>query len=159
MELEKLSLLRSDGAPVSVDDVRSLVPEAIPATVWGFVDAVAMRQRQRSLELMERVFDERPAPVVLAVLHRRIRELLEVQDRLANGETPGSLVRSMKLAPFRADTLARQARAWTAPELDAALVGLLQLDAQVKGVGGHGSSESRDRLAFDLWITDRVAPA
>jgi DNA polymerase III delta subunit len=157
MELEKLSLLRSDGAPVTVDDVRALVPEAIPATVWGFVDAVAMRQRQRSLELMERVFDERPAPVILAVLHRRIRELLEVQDRLANGESPGSLVRSMKLAPFRADTLARQARGWSASELDAALVGLLELDAQVKGVGGRGS-ESRDRLAFDLWITDRVAP-
>jgi len=159
MELEKLSLLRSDGVPITVDDVRALVPEAIPATVWGLVDAVAMRQRQRSLDLMERVFDERPAPVILTVLHRRIRELLEVRDRLANGETPGSLVRSMKLAPFRADTLARQARAWTAPELDASLVGLLELDAQVKGVGGHGSSESRDRLAFDLWITDRVAPA
>ncbi len=157
MELEKLSLLRSDGAPVTIDDVRALVAEAIPATVWGFVDAVAMRQRQRSLELMERVFDERPAPVILAVLHRRIRELLEVQDRLEHGESPGSLVRSMKLAPFRADTLARQARSWTANDLDAALVGLLQLDSQVKGVGGRGSSDARDRVAFDLWITDRVA--
>jgi DNA polymerase III delta subunit len=135
-----------------------LVAEAIPGTVWGFVDAVGMRQRQRSLELMERVFDERPAPVILAVLHRRIRELLEVQDRLEHGESPGSLVRSMRLAPFRADILARQARGWSAPELDAALGGLLGLDAQVKGLGGRGSSESRDRLAFDLWITDRVAP-
>lgn len=158
MELEKLSLLRSDGAPITVDDVRALVAEAIPGTVWGFVDAVGMRQRQRSLELMERVFDERPAPVMLAVLHRRIRELIEIEDRLAQGETPGSLVRSMKLAPFRAETLARQARGWTAPELDAALEGLLALDAQVKGVGGRASTESRDRLAFDLWITDRVAP-
>ncbi len=159
MELEKLSLLRSDGATVTVDDVQALVAEAIPATVWGFVDAVAMRQRQRSLELMERVFDERPTPVILAVLHRRIRELLEVQDRLEHGESPGSLVRSMKLAPFRADTLARQARGWTANDLDAALVGLLELDSQVKGVGGRGSSDARDRLAFDLWITDRVATA
>jgi len=159
MELEKLSLLRSDGAPVTADDVRSLVAEAIPATVWGFVDAVAMRQRQRSLELMERVFDERPAPVILVMLHRRLRELIEVQDRLERGESPGSLVRSMKLAPFRAETFARQARGWTAPALDHALEGLLELDAQVKGVGGRGSSEARDRLAFDLWITDRIAPA
>ena len=81
-----------------------------------------------------------------------------VLDRLQRGETPGSLVRSMKLAPFRAETLARQARAWTADELDAALGGLVELDAQVKGVGGRSSGEARDRLAFDLWITDRVAP-
>jgi DNA polymerase III delta subunit len=159
MELEKLSLLRTGGSPVTVDDVRALVAEAIPGTVWGFVDAVAMRQRERSLELMERVFDERPAPVIIAVLHRRMRELIEVQDRLEHGESPGSLVRSMKLAPFRAETLARQARGWSATDLDAALVGLLDLDAQVKGVGGRGSSEARDRLAFDLWISDRVAPA
>jgi DNA polymerase III delta subunit len=97
--------------------------------------------------------------VLLAVLHRRIRELIEIQDRLQRGETPGSLVRSMKLVPFRAETLARQAQGWTAAALDDALEGLLELDAQVKGVGGRNGSETRDRLAFDLWITDRVAPA
>lgn len=159
MELEKLALRRGEGEPVTIDDVRALVAEAIPGTVWGFVDAVAMRQRARSLELMERVLDEKPLPVILAVLHRRLRELIEILDRLEEGETPGSLVRSMRLAPFRAETLVRQARGWTAEALDAALEGLLELDAQVKGVGGRGSGESRDRLAFDLWITDRVAPA
>jgi len=35
----------------------------------------------------------------------------------------------------------------------------VDLDAQVKGVGGRASTDARDRLAFDLWITDRVAPA
>jgi DNA polymerase III delta subunit len=158
MELEKLALLRIDGAPVTVDDVRALVPEAIPGTKWGFVDAVAMRQRARSLELMERLLEVTPEPVLLAVLHRRLRELIEVLDRLERGETPGSLVRSMKLAPFRAETLARQARGWTADALDKALEGLLELDAQVKGVGGRTSGAARDRLAFDLWITDLVAP-
>jgi len=67
-------------------------------------------------------------------------------------------VRSMRLVPFRAETLARQARGWTGPDLDGALTGLVELDAQVKGVGGRRSSDARDRLAFDLWITDRVAP-
>jgi DNA polymerase III delta subunit len=158
MELEKLALRHVDDGPVTVDDVRELVPEAIPGSIWAFVDAVGMRQRNRALELLERLIDDKPAPVLLAVLHRRIRELIEVQDRLERGESPGSLVRSMRLQPFRAETLARQARAWTGPGLDAALEGLVALDAQVKGVGGRASTEARDRLAFDLWITDRVAP-
>ncbi|HXG27148.1 MAG TPA: DNA polymerase III subunit delta [Candidatus Binatia bacterium] len=159
MELEKLALRHFDGAPITVENVRELVPEAVPGSMWAFVDAVGMRQRARSLELLERVIEEKPAPVLLSVLHARIRDLLEVQDRLARGESPGSLVRSMRLNEFRAETLARQARAWTGPELDAALDGLVALDAQVKGVGGRRSSDARDRLAFDLWITDRVAPA
>ena len=157
MEIEKLALRHAPGEPVTVDDVQALVHEAIPGSMWGFVDAVAMRQRARALELLERLIEDKPAPVLLAVLHRRLRELIEVQDRLERGESPGSLVRSMRLVPFRAETLARQARAWTGPELDAALEGLVALDAQVKGVGGRASTEARDRLAFDLWITDRVA--
>jgi DNA polymerase III delta subunit len=159
MELEKLALRHVDEAPVTTDDVRDLVPEAVPGSMWAFVDAVGMRQRVRALELLERLIEDKPAPVLLAVLHRRLRELMEVQDRLERGESPGSLVRSMRLVPFRAETLARQARAWTAAELDAALDGLVELDAQVKGVGGRASTDARDRLAFDLWITDRVAPA
>lgn len=158
MELEKLTLRHAVGEPVTVEDVQELVAEAVPGSMWAFVDAVAMRQRSRALELLERLIDDKPAPVLLAVLHRRIRELIEVQDRLERGESPGSLVRSMRLVPFRAETLARQARGWTGPELDAALTGLVELDAQVKGVGGRRSTYARDRLSFDLWITDRVAP-
>jgi DNA polymerase-3 subunit delta len=159
MELEKLALRHADDQPVTVEDVQALVPEAVPGSIWAFVDAVGTRQRVRALELLERLIEDKPAPVLLAVLHRRIRELIEVQDRLERGESPGSLVRSMRLVPFRAETLARQARGWTGPELDAALDGLVELDAQVKGVGGRASTDARDRLAFDLWITDRVAPA
>jgi DNA polymerase III delta subunit len=158
MELEKLALRHAGDEPVTIEDVQALVPEAVPGSMWAFVDAVAMRQRARALELLERLIDDKPAPVLLAVLHRRVRELIEIQDRLERGESPGSLVRSMRLVPFRAETLARQARGWTGPELDAALDGLVELDAQVKGVGGRRSSDARDRLAFDLWITDLVAP-
>ena len=158
-ELEKLALRHPENGPITADDVREMVSEAVPGSVWAFVDAVGMRQRARALELLERLIEDKPAPVLLAVLHRRVRELLEVQDRLERGESPGSLVRSMRLQPFRAETLARQAKAWTGPDLDGALEGLVELDARVKGVGGRRSSDARDRLAFDLWITDRVAPA
>ena len=157
MELEKLALRHATDEPVTLDDVRDLVPEAVPGSMWAFVDAVGTRQRGKALELLERLIDDKPAPVLLAVLHRRLRELIEVQDRLERGESPASLVRSMRLQPFRAETLARQARAWTGPELDTALEGLVEPDAQIKGVGGNSSSEARDRLAFDLWITDRVS--
>ncbi|HYK94867.1 MAG TPA: DNA polymerase III subunit delta [Candidatus Dormibacteraeota bacterium] len=157
MELEKLALRHAAGVAITVGDVQELVPEAVPGSVWAFVDAVGQRRRGRALELLERLVEDKPAPVLLAVLHRRLRELIEVQDRLERGESPGSLVRSMRLQPFRAETLAGQAKAWSGRELDAALDGLVELDAQVKGVSGRASTEARDRLAFDLWITDRVA--
>ena len=163
MELDKLSLLHAStgtdvgsASPVTVEDVRALVPEAVPGTVWGFVDAVGLRQRTRALDLLEPLLDGTPEPVLLAVLHRRLRELIEIADRVSGGETPGSLVRSMHLQPFRAETLARQAQAWTVQELTSAMEGLLDLDARVKGVGGATAGDGQVRLAFDLWIADRV---
>ena len=156
MELEKLALRHPDGGAITAEDVQALVAEAVPGTVWGFVDAVAMRQPSRALELLERLLEGTPEPVLLAVLHRRLRELIEIADRLASGEPPGSLVRSMKLQPYRAEILLRQASAWSLDDLEGALEGLLELDALVKGVGGRGADGARERLAFDLWITDRV---
>ena len=43
MELDKLALYR-DTEPISVDDVRALVAEAVPGSIWAFVDAVGERK-------------------------------------------------------------------------------------------------------------------
>ncbi|HKG57033.1 MAG TPA: hypothetical protein VKA85_07285, partial [Candidatus Limnocylindrales bacterium] len=157
-ELEKLALYRP-AAIVSVDDVGALVPEVVPGSTWAFLDAVAGRRVGLALELLERLFDTTPDLVVMAQLHRRVRDLVQVADHLASGASPGSLVRTLGLKPFRAEKLAEQARAWTQPELDAALDGLVELDAAIRGAPGAAATEAQRRLAFVLWIADRVGRA
>lgn len=155
-ELSKLALYR-DGAPVTVDDVRALVPEAIPASVWAFSDAVGERHRDKALELLARLLDVTPEPVLTTVLHRRIRELLEMNDRLATGERLPAAAKAMGIASeYRAQTLAAQARGWTVAELHAALDGVLDLDAMVKGAPDTGQDTAQRRLAFTLWVIDHV---
>jgi DNA polymerase III delta subunit len=153
-ELEKLGIYRSDG-PVTVDDVRALVAEAVPGSTWALLDAVALRRVPYALELLDRLLGSIPELVLLSQLHRRIRELIQVADHLESGARPGSLVTVLKLKPYRAERLVEQARAWTLPELEAALHGLLDLDATVRGAVG-GSSDARRRLEFTLWIAERV---
>ena len=86
---------------------------------------------------LDRLVTDTPEPVLLAVLHRRVVELLELRDRLANGEALPVAARAMRInSEFRARTLAGQARHWTIDELAAALAGLVELDALVKGVPG-----------------------
>ena len=58
---------------------------------------------------------------------------------------------------YRAGTLAGQAKGWTTAELTAALDGLVELDAMVKGAPGAGQDEAQRRLAFSLWVMDHVA--
>ncbi len=157
MELDKLALYRGS-APITVDDVSALVAEAVPASVWAFTDAVGERRARQAVELLDRLLEDTPEPVLLAVLHRRVRELLELGDRLAAGERLAAAAKAMGIrSDYRAQTLATQARAWSTDELTAALDGLVELDAMVKGAPGAGQDEAQRRLSFSLWVMDHVA--
>ncbi len=156
MELDKLALYR-DTEPISIEDVRALVPEALPGSIWGFVDAVGKRETGPALALLERLMATTAEPVLVVVLHRRVRELLELGDRLAGGADLATAARAMGInSEFRASTLATQARTWTTAELADALDGLVELDALVKGAPGTSADAAQRRLAFTLWVMDHT---
>jgi DNA polymerase III delta subunit len=137
--------------------VKALVAETTPASVWALSDAVGERRAEVASETIDRLLEATPEPVLLAVLHRRIVELLEIADRLTGGLNLPEAARAMGItSEFRAKTLANQARKWTIAELTAALEGLVTLDAMVKGAPGHESDAAQRRLAFVLWIRDHV---
>jgi DNA polymerase-3 subunit delta len=156
-ELDKLALYRQAG-PITIDDVRALVAEVIPDSTWAMLDAISERRVEIAAPLLDRLLDTTPLPVVVVQLHRRIRELLITADHLAAGSRPADVVKAIGGHPFRAQKLVEQARHWTLAELDAALEGVLELDARIKGAVDSGSTERQVRLAFTLWMRDRVAP-
>jgi DNA polymerase-3 subunit delta len=156
MELDKLALYRGD-RPIRVEDVRELVVEIVPSSVWAFTDAVAERRVDRALEGLDRLLESTPEPVILAVLHRRVRELIETGDRLAAGERLPAIGRAMGVtSEYRMERLRDQAKRWTIEELVAALDGLVDLDAKVKGAPDRELDEAQRRLAFGLWVIDHA---
>jgi len=157
-ELDKLALRHAiDGGPVTADDVRDLVAETTPGSVWALTDAVGERRQDAALTALDRLIDTTPEPVLLAVLHRRVVELLELGDRLADGAALPAAAKAMGMASeFRARTLAGQARNWTTAELTRALDGLVELDAMVKGAPGFEADAAQRRLAFTMWVRDHT---
>ena len=144
-ELEKLALYRQ-AAPITIADVRALVPEVIPDSTWAMLDAVADRRADIAGPLLDRLLEATPLP-----------ELLVAADLAASGAKPGDIVKAIGAHPFVAQKLVEKARRWSLPELDDALEGLLEIDAMVKGAVGSASTESQVRLAFALWVRERVA--
>jgi DNA polymerase III delta subunit len=158
LELDKLALYR-ETTPITAEDVKELVSEAVPGSVWALTDAVGLRDAGKAATLMDRLAPATPELVLLAVLHRRVRELILVADHVASGLPERDLPKTLGLHSFRAEQLAVQARRWTVDELQRALEGLLELDAVVKGAPGHASGDAHRRLGFTLWISDHVARA
>lgn len=162
-ELEKLALYRPDGS-ISADDVAALVSETIPGSTWAFLDAVGARAGAQAAGLAERLLAEgTPMPVLVAQLHRRLRDLVLVREYLDTGAKPPQIVRELKLQPFRARKLAEQARTWPLPALEAALAELLALDLRSKGIALDGStlqvSDRIDALSLQMWIAAHAAAA
>lgn len=153
-ELEKLALYRLD-APIRREDVEALVADAIPGSTWALLDAVGSRRTREAADLLDRVLDASPEPVVLTVLHRRVRDLIAVLDAQLRGESVQEAAREMKMKEYPARKLWEQAHGWRPDELDAALDGLLDLDATLKGE--TAADARRRRLAFLLWIAEHVA--
>lgn len=156
-ELEKLALYR-DGAPIRAEDVAALTPEAVPDSLWALLDAIALRRAADVGPAVDRALVTIPEPVLVTAIHRRLRELVQVTDRLAGGESPQSLVRTLGLKPFRAQKLAEHARGWTVDELADALERLLDLDAMGKRAPDAIVDDAQRRLAWSLWVRDAVAP-
>ncbi len=160
-ELDKLGHYRG-AEPFRVEDVRALVAEAIPTSTWAALDAVGERRlrgtatRPGALDLLDRLLETTPPPLLIGVLHRRLRELLEVASLVAAGTPSTTLARQLRLKPYRAQKLVEQAARWTVPDLEAALEGLLALDLRFKNV--PPATEGQLRLALALWLLDRVGP-
>jgi DNA polymerase III delta subunit len=155
-ELDKLGLLRPDGTEVTMGDVTSLVGEAVRGSTWGFLDALGERRTKQAAELLGRLLETTPAPLLLAQMYGRVRQLLEATDRIASGEDPRSLPRTMGLSPYPAQKLAAMSHRWTVAELERALEGLFELDVLVKGSDGTAVSDQARRLAFTLWLAEHV---
>jgi len=155
-ELDKLALLHVDGGEVSAEDVAALVVEAVPSSTFEFLDAFGERRTRKAVELFDRLLVATPEPVVIAQLHQRIRQLLEVTDRLAGGADPRTVVRETRINPYVAEKLARMGPRWTVAELRRALEGLFRLDVLVKGADGGTSTEEGRRLAFTLWLAETL---
>jgi DNA polymerase III delta subunit len=156
-ELEKLSLYRLDG-PVTADDVAALVPDAVPSSVFGFLDAVANRNVSRAAQLLDRLLDSTAEPIILTQLHRRIREVLVAKDFPGGRSANADLVKALGVHPYVAEKAVAASARWTVTELEDALEGVQELDAAVKGVEGSYGSDRQRRLRFASWLHAHVAP-
>ena len=154
-ELGKLALYRGT-EPVTSDDVRALVAEFVPDSIWALTDAIAIR-RPEAGPALDHALETQPEQILLVMLHRRIRELLVAADARAAGGPPPEIVKLVGGSPYMAQKRAEQAAHWATGELEAALDGLLELDRMSKHADAVFSTDGQRRMAWVTWVAACVA--
>jgi DNA polymerase-3 subunit delta len=141
-ELDKLSAF-SGGEPVDVEAARRLVGGAEAVEVWNVLERLLGVQPGRGAAAATELVEEgHSTQHLIATLAGQLSELRRAQSLLGTGGSGGRLATELRIPEWRADRLARQARAVAPAVVEDWLRQLQAIDAAIK------SGETDDRQAM-----------
>lgn len=132
-EIEKLSLYAT-ATRISERDVRRLVPVALESRIYILADHVMERRGREALTVLEELLaGGRPAPVLLAAIAGRLRQLMMIAELEAAGTPRAEIAARLGVrSEWQFDHLREQARHTRLPRLEAAHQRLVQTDRAIK---------------------------
>lgn len=132
-EVEKLLIAAQGQAEITKELVEALVARPLAENIFALMDAVSERQSDRGLALLADILAGGEPPVlVLNMLARQIRLLLQTKLLLDIGHPVSEVAGILKIPPFVAQKAASQCRRFTEQELIQALSAALETDRSIK---------------------------
>lgn len=147
-EVDKIATWAGD-EPVGEREVAVLVAANAETPGYELTEAWATRDLARVLDLSEAIFDHDPkprrdvAPRLAGTLAAHLGRLRAMKRLAADGVGSKEAASRLKLNPYYAGKLFKQAESFSEEELDGAVVRLAELDGALKG---------QSRLAPDLEV-------
>ena len=136
--IDKVALYIAPRVEVSLQDVTDLIPEAqLQTTVWILLDKLALRQTADVVALSHSLLNQGQEPLgLLALVHRRIRELTAAKSVLSIGGGEAQLAQALSMNQYatkRVMQLARDQRSLNTYQLAVAYQLLARADRTLKG--------------------------
>jgi DNA polymerase-3 subunit delta len=147
-EAAKLAAYAGGKKKIEAADVAMHMTGEAHEDMFGFLDAVAGKQRQRAAAMLEQQIMAGAEPMqLLAMLARTVRLLIASRDLLDRGVPQNEAIRDLGVHPFAARKSLAQARGFEMSFLRGLHTALLDADRKIK----TGLVNS-PRLALDLFI-------
>lgn len=151
-EVDKLTAYVGDKKHIDVPDVDLLTTGEAQEDMFGFLDAVAGKQSQRAVVMLEQQISAGTEPMqLLAMLSRTVRLLIQSKDLLERGVPQNEAIKELGVHPFAGRKALTQAHGFTMETLRGLHSALLDADRKVK----TGLSPS-PRVVLDLLVARMV---
>jgi len=135
-EIDKLEAFREGGEALSAEEVSRVLGRGLAQPMYLLSDAVAERDRARTLELLESLIEGgEKAEWILGSLHRSLRQVRATLALQQAGVPREEMARRLGLPPklaFKLRGLQSAARRWSERDLRAAFRALAGADRQLK---------------------------
>ena len=163
LEIDKLATWAA-GEPIGEREVEELAAAAADAPTFTLTDAWAVRDTARALGASETIFERESKPRretaarLAAALGGHLGRLRSLKLLAAEGVRPKDAAGKLRLHPFYAEKLGRQAEAFSPEELHDAVVRLAELDGALKGQSKLAPDLEVQRALVDLTASPAGSP-
>ena len=146
-EITKILTYLNFSREIEMDDVIQLVADVAPTNIFDMVDALAEGKKQKALELMHAILQER-ADEVFGMVVRQFRLLIMTRTLIDMGIRGDRIAAELHVHPYVGKKLEKQAQLFSKSQLEMIYPQLLKIDENLK------SSQMDIPLAMDLFISD-----
>ena len=148
-EINKLATYVGPGGVIDAAAVTALVPDSREARVFDLADALARGERATALTLLHELLDDGQQPLmILGMVARQVRMLMQVKDLAARGVRGGDIAATVGMPPFIVEKTIAQSRRFSSAQIEAAQRACLTIDTALK------RSRVAPDLALDLLIAE-----
>lgn len=133
-EMDKLALLFPDGQEIVEEDLTRTVGGGAGRSLFGITDKLGAKDLSGVLAVLEEFLGDTPGehPMLIGILARYFRQLLHIHTLRALGVSEADYPSQLKLHPFIAKKVIRQAWRFDRAELEAIMRTLAELDLALK---------------------------
>ena len=149
-ELQKVISYVGEKDTITKEDVREVTVSQIEENIFAVVDAVGERRAGRALSgIQELLAANHSPPVILSMIARQFRLILQAQELAAAGCQFTELSKLLDVPPFVARKILAQSRNFSFEQVKQVLEWLLELDAGVK-TGNRDFYPAMEMLVLEL---------
>jgi DNA polymerase-3 subunit delta len=135
-ELDKLVIFVGERQKITLEDIKTITPRAMEASIFDLLDAVAGRTAAKALQTLHEVLREEHPLKVLALLVRQVRLLLGCNALRRRGGNVTEVSSMLGVSPYEGQKVWQQSARMSMEQLVKALSECLNTDLTLKTGGG-----------------------
>jgi DNA polymerase-3 subunit delta len=147
-EIDKLLTYVDFQRPVTGEDVQLLTADVAPISIFDMVDAIGERNISKAAQLLHRLLEsEMPIPL-FGMIIRQFRLLILAREVLDQGGRKQQIEKLLKLHPFVAEKVEKQASLFDMQKLKEIYQRLLATDENMK------TSQMDPKIAIEMFVSE-----
>lgn len=150
-EINKLIVYTGERDIIRDEDVMEVCNTSIKSRIFDLTDAIIEKDIVKTLRYLDDLITLRePIPVIIYMIARQFRQILEVKANLSKGVPLKDVAAKLKIPPFIAGRIQKQADRFSFEQLNQAICDIFECDLSIK------TGKIRDKAAVEMLISKLI---